>query len=114
MNLTYEVQSSEEGKSLIKFFYQEEGRYGEFFIELERLSKNMNNSESPLGVYGNAVLQAKDIDYAFPLLKGFAEALEFVKICESCGKKYNASNHIGQCDKCFEETQNDHMGDIEE
>jgi hypothetical protein len=114
MKLTYEVQSSKEGKPLIKFFYQEEGRYGEFFIEFERLSREISNLESPVGVYGNATLQAKDRDYAFPLLKGFAEALEFVKICESCGKKYSFSNHVGQCDPCFEETQNDHMGNIEE
>jgi len=114
MKLTYQTLSTKDGKPVIKFFYQEDGRYGEFYLEFERVTKDASNLESPIGVFGEAVFEAKDRDYAFPLLKGFAEALEFVKVCEHCGKKYNVSNHVGQCDPCFEETQNEHMGNIEE
>lgn len=44
-----------------KFFYEESGKYGEFYIEMEN---------------GEAEIFAKDSEYALPLIIGFAKAME--------------------------------------
>jgi hypothetical protein len=114
MKLTYEVLSVEKGKSIIKFFYQEGKRYGEFYLRLDRDVKHALNPKSPLGVRGKAEIEAKDRDYAFPLLQGFSEVLEFYKRCDVCGDLFRPDRHLETCNFCWEEIQLDHIGDIEE
>lgn len=113
MNLTYQVLSEKE-ETVIKFFYEDVRRYGEFYMRLNRESINTNNPTSPIGVHGKAVLEAKDEDYAFPLLQGISEALEFVKKCDVCGNLFKSDRRPETCDHCWEEIQNDHMGDIDQ
>lgn len=113
MLLTYQVISQKNGESLIKFYYQENKRYGEFYLRFNRLGQDINNLKSPIGTRGVAEVKAKDQDYAFPLLQGFSEALEFVKRCEVCGKVFNPDRRNETCNLCWEEIQNDHMGNIE-
>ena len=58
-------------KTMYKFFYDENGRYGEFLIELKPLIEgNLIHS------YGNAELFMKHPEYGQDLLLGLSEALD--------------------------------------
>ena len=60
----------------VKFFYEEKGRDGEFYIDFSREAKDANNMTDKLGVRGVANLIGKDPDYANDLLQGLAEELK--------------------------------------
>lgn len=75
MKLNYTVISSSPLK--VKFFYEgsDNNRYGEFYVEFTRMSKDAANMTDKLGVTGTAEVFAKDPDYARDLIMGFTEAL---------------------------------------
>lgn len=112
MNLTYQVISTEEGKTTVKFFYKEDKKYGEFYIYFDRFTKNIKNEKSELGVYGEAVLEPKHIEYASNLLAGLSKTLLGINKCSVCAKEFVPDRCKDTCNFCFEEIQNDHMGDI--
>ena len=71
MNLTYTKISD----NLIKLFYQDGDKYGEFYLRFKRLTRNLNHMDDPLGVSGEAILEAKDRDYAPSLINALAHEL---------------------------------------
>lgn len=90
MKLNYQVISSNPLK--IKFFYEQEEKYGEFYInQLKRDAKDANNPTDKLGIRGEVEIVAKDKDYALDLSEAFAEAMEFSKP----KPKYNLNKIFG-------------------
>lgn len=74
MKLDYQVISSE--PLLIKFFYQEGEKYGEFYLrQTVREAKDANNPTDKIGVRGTMMLEMKDPDYAIDLLQALAKTL---------------------------------------
>ena len=73
MKLSYLVLGSNPLR--VKFFYNDAGRYGEFYMEFTRETLNANNPEDEIGVRGHAVVDWKRKEYANDLVQGLAEAL---------------------------------------
>lgn len=94
----------------VKFFYEEKGREGEFYIDFSREAKNANNMDDSLGVRGVAEIIQKDPDYADDLLQGLAEELKGFTfqslLCPTCRREYDnpiemeAIEKIGECLGC--------------
>jgi hypothetical protein len=99
MKLNYLVISTK--PLIVKFFYEDGKKYGEFYIRFNKETSNIKNPKDSIGIRGIAEIEKKSREYAKDLSQAFADAMSDEELevselpiprledgyCEECGEK---------------------------